>query len=121
MQSSGKGSKTALLVVLSNVSTDPRVRRQIAWLTTEGWTVDTLGLGPTPDAPIRSHFRMAQRSRFSRSGPVLGVTHLLPYRTRFHALSRRLFPQEAIKRVRSQEYDLILFNDTHLLPWLTDS
>jgi glycosyltransferase involved in cell wall biosynthesis len=121
MNVSGSGNKTALIVVLSNVATDPRVRRQISWLASEGWVVDTLGLGPTPDAPIRDHFSMANRSRFSRSGPVLGLTHLLPYRARFFALSRRLFPKDAVQRVRRQEYDLIIFNDTHLLPWLADT
>jgi glycosyltransferase involved in cell wall biosynthesis len=110
--------KNVLLVVLSNVASDPRVRRQISWLHSEGWTVDTLGLGDKPNVPMRDHFSMAERSRFSRSLVGLGLTHLLPYRARFWALSERLFPREATRRIRAREYDLIIFNDTHLIPWM---
>src|SRR5690554_1101020 len=113
--------KTALIIVRTNVGRDPRVRRQLDWLASEGWVVDTLGLGEHPGPPARDHFGMSEKSRWFRSKIALGLVHLLPYKQRFHALSIRRMPGEAIARVKRGEYDLIVFNDTHLTPWLGDS
>ncbi len=114
--------KTALLVVRTHIVRDPRVRRQIEWLVSDGWTVDTLGLGAKPDHRVRHHYELSNDGRDSRFRLVLlGLTHLLPFRMRFRALSQRRIPAEASARIRNREYSLILFNDIQLAPWLADT
>lgn len=113
-------AKSALVIVFKNLIRDPRVRRQIDWLISEGWVVDTLAMGQRPDVPLRDHFAMTALPRGFRSLIGLALIHLLPYRWRFRVLATNRFPQEVKRRVRDNEYDLLLFNDTHLLGWLGD-
>ncbi len=121
MRSSEVHDKKALVVVLTDVSNDPRVRRQIDWLLSEGWTVDSLGLGTKPNVPIRDHFALKASPAWTKTFLGLAAIHsLLPYRARFWTLAESRFPKEVVSRVRGGEYDLIILNDTHLIPWLTN-
>jgi len=114
-------NKTALVVVLADVSQDPRVRRQIDWLESEGWTVDSLGLGPHPTSHVRDHFTMTPVADWTRTVPGLAVIHtFLSFRRRFKLLASSRFPAEVVRRVAEGQYDLLILNDTHLLPWLSD-
>ncbi len=114
-------SKHALLVVLNNVISDPRVRRQIDWLTDAGWTVDTLGLGEHPTPQVRDHFKIESAPQWARSTGGLAVIHgLMPVRARFKTLYQNQFPGLAGQRVAAGSYDLVLFNDIQLLPWLDE-
>jgi glycosyltransferase involved in cell wall biosynthesis len=115
-------NKTALVAVLADVSQDPRVRRQIDWLESEGWTVDSLGLGPHPTALVRDHFEMSPVASWTRTVPGLAFIHtLLSFRRRFRLLVSSRFPSEVVRRVADGHYDLLILNDTHLLPWLSDA
>jgi glycosyltransferase involved in cell wall biosynthesis len=121
MASPSDHAKKALVVVLADVENDPRVRRQIEWLTSEGWTVDSLGRGVHPTPKVRNHYAMAAPPRWTKTFLGLGLIHtLLPYRARFRVQAESLFPDEVSERVRSGEYDVVILNDTHLLPWLSN-
>lgn len=122
MRSISPSDKTALLVTRTHVARDPRLRRQLDWLVSEGWSVDTVGTGEAGDMPVRQHFTMAAPLRVLeyRLG-FLGFLHTLPFRVRFQLLSKRRIPLDVVARVRERAYQLVLFNDIHLLPWLTDT
>ena len=112
----------ALLAVNTDVTHDPRVRRQIDWLTSEGWVVDTLGLGEHPTDQVRDHFALAPVPNWMKTFVGAGVIHaLVPYKRRFGLLIRRRFPAEATRRVRDGEYDLVLASDYHFVPWFGDT
>lgn len=114
--------KRALVISQSDLLHDPRVRREIDWLTQSGWTVDTLGLGEMPDPSVRDHFTLGPQARWVRSTlGVLVIYGLLPHRTQFKLLTEDCIPDEAERRVREGEYELILFNDMELIPWVGNS
>jgi glycosyltransferase involved in cell wall biosynthesis len=118
---SGGHNKKALVVVLADVENDPRVRRQIEWLTSEGWVVDSLGRGQHPTPKVRDHFAMAAPPRWTKTFIGLALIHtLLTYRARFRVQAESLFPPEVNARVKAGEYDVVILNDTHLLPWLSN-
>lgn len=112
---------TALVIVLAQVESDPRVRRQIDWLHTAGWTVDTIGLGPHPAEVVRDHFAMAGLKRWVRSrwGAIL-VYVLLPLNQAFRRLAIDRIPNTALCRIREGQYDLIVFDDIDLIPLVKD-
>ena len=112
---------SALVVVLSHVESDPRVRRQIDWLTGAGYTVDTLGLGPIPAEVVRDHFALGAVAPWvsSKLGTVL-VYSLFPGRQKFKRLVQDRFPAEVSARVARGEYRLIVFNDYDFIPWVAD-
>jgi glycosyltransferase involved in cell wall biosynthesis len=45
----------------------------------------------------------------------------LSYRKRFAFLTESRVPKELLKRIRRGEYDLIIFNDTHMIPLVANS
>ena len=110
--------RTALVIVQSRIAIDPRVVRQIEWLGEEGWVVDSLGFGEKPVAGMRDHFAIGPVASWTKPKPGLGILHSLPYRTRFRILAESRFPAEVGERIARGDYDLIIFNDTHLIPWL---
>lgn len=114
-------SNVALVAVLSEAHSDPRVRRQIDWLTGAGWTVDTIGLGKRPAEVVRDHFALLPQARWVRSriGAVI-VYLVLPRRTKFRLLSGNRIPTEAKNRISTGEYDLIIFDDFDFLPLAKD-
>lgn len=111
----------ALLISYSEIHTDPRLRRQITWLTAAGWTVDTLGLGPHPAPEVRNHAELGPPSRWlaSRLGTVVAFA-LLPSRTRFRLLYESRVPAELRERIGSGHYDLVVFNEYEFVPWVGD-
>ena len=110
--------KRALVISFSKLKSDPRVRKQIDWLTDSGWTVDTLGLGELPPARVADHFELGEQAAWvkSRIGAVF-VYLLLPRTRRFALLAGNRIPAEAGRRVSDGEYSLILFNDFELIGW----
>jgi len=110
--------KRALVISFSKLKSDPRVRKQIDWLTDSGWTVDTLGLGELPSARVADHFELGEQAAWvkSRIGAVF-VYLLLPRTRRFALLAGNRIPAEAGRRVSDGEYSLILFNDFELIGW----
>lgn len=113
-------SQRALVVVLSNIRRDPRVQREIDWLTSEGWVVDSLGLGEAPPG-VREHFRIAELPAWTRSRIGKGLLHaLLTNRAKFHLWGSGRFPAAVSDRVRAGEYELVIVNDIELLPWIAD-
>jgi glycosyltransferase involved in cell wall biosynthesis len=110
-----------LVISQSVVQRDSRVRRQIDWLAADGWTVDTLGLGPYPGEPVRTHYAMTAAPGWTRPQPVKALIHLvLSFRARFRLLSLSRIPAEAVEAIRSGRYGLVLFEDVHLIPWIDD-
>jgi len=111
----------ALVVSLSDLRKDPRVTREIDWLASEGWTVDSLGLGSKPTSTMRDHFEMARLAKWANSLVGKGLIHsFLPYAKRFNLLIESRIPREVSDRVRRGEYDLVLFNDLYFMPWISN-
>lgn len=114
-------ARRALLAVQTDVTNDPRVRRQVDWLTSDGWVVDTLGLGEHPTPQVRDHFALAAPKKWNTGFIGLGFVHtFIPFAARFRRLTQSRFPAEVQRRVREGEYDLVLLNDIHFIPWLGD-
>ena len=112
--------QTALVAVRSDIRVDPRVRRQIDWLTSEGWTVDTIGMGEVPDG-VRDHFALRPQAAWTTGKLGRAVMHAtLPDRAKFGILIARRVAPEAVKRIRRGDYDLIVFNDIDFAAWVAD-
>lgn len=109
--------RRALVVVMSNVRDDPRVRREIDWLAGAGWIVDTLGLGEHPAPEVHTHFIVGRQPSWLRSriGAALVYT-LLPNQSKFTLLVEKTIPREARRLIASGEYDLVVFNDREFIP-----
>ncbi|TFV83800.1 hypothetical protein E4V99_01545 [Microbacterium sp. dk485] len=113
--------RTALVLSYSDLATDPRVRREIDWLTSDGWTVDTLGLGAHPTEAVRDHFVLADPPRWTRGRIGALATHfLLPPRLRLRAQLTDRVPRELRRRIREGGYDLVAFNEYEFTPWVAD-
>jgi glycosyltransferase involved in cell wall biosynthesis len=112
-------ARRALVTSMSPLATDPRILREIEWLSADGWAVDTLGIGPDPDARVRTHFETAEAPAWTDPRIVKGLIHsLLPYRARFRILMGSRIPAGLTAEPRA--YDLIVVNDVDLLPWVVD-
>lgn len=121
MVNDDSAGRRALLLSYSDIASDPRVRRQVDWLTGDGWMVDTIGLGSHPTPDVRDHFPLDVPSRWVTSKAGVLLTHfLLPHRRLFRLQVTRRIPQEALRRLRTGEYDLIVFNETEFTPILSD-
>jgi glycosyltransferase involved in cell wall biosynthesis len=113
--------RTALVLSYSTISSDPRVRRQVDWLTNSGWVVDTLGLGDHPTEDVREHFVIAEPKRWTRGKLGTLVSHVvLRGRTRFRVLLSGRIPARLRRSVREGAYDLIVFNEYEFAPWVED-
>ena len=106
--------KTALVMCYSSVESDARITKQIRWLEAAGYRVDVLSQGPDhPDATGRS-FRIGQTT--SRLSLIFHA--FLPPRARFRGVVERHLPKAELQ---GREYDLIVVNDHHLLPWVVNA
>lgn len=114
-------NRHALILVRSNIMSDARVRRQIEWLDDAGWVVDTVGVGDTQPPRVRHHYSLGAPARWS-VGPVgTIVLHLLTGRVhRFRRLVTDGIDRRLHSAIREGEYQLVVFNDHHLLPWAKD-
>lgn len=106
---------------MSLAHNDPRVRRQLTWLQRDGWTVDTIGIGPTPSDEVADHFPVGDQRPWVRSPWGAVVTYrLLPKRSMFRRLTLDRLEPEALRRISTGAYSLIVFNDLDFLPMLED-
>lgn len=113
--------RRALLLSYSDIARDPRVRRQVDWLTQDGWTVDSIGLGDHPTPDVRDHFGLREPSRWvtTRIG-ILLTSFLLGSKRLFRLQVTDRIPGAALQRLRAGEYDLVVFNETEFTPLLSD-
>jgi glycosyltransferase involved in cell wall biosynthesis len=110
--------RVALLAVPSEILNDPRVRREIDWLTAAGWIVDTLGYGPHPSPQVRTHFELGEASVWEANPWRQVVLHLfMTNAAKFRRIIEHRIPAAAADAVRAGTYDLIVFNDRELSPW----
>lgn len=110
--------RRVLIACWSKLEVDPRILRQIRWLSDVGWIVDTLGEGATPGPEVRTHFSMAGEPRWLGSRFVKGLMLvLLPFPARFRSFVEARIPRAATFAVARGEYDLIVVNDIDFLPW----
>lgn len=113
--------RTALVVVLSQAHNDPRVRRQIDWLHSAGWAVDTIGLGPHPAPEVRHHFELTPQAAWVRTRiGSLAIYAVFPRRHMFRRLVLDRIPQPALRALRAGSYDLVVYNDIDLAPLAKD-
>lgn len=111
--------RTALVVSYSKIESDPRVRRQIDWLYSDGWTVDTLGLGEHPSSIVRSHFLIGEAPSWTRSKTQIALRHVFtPARKRFHGLMLDRVPAALMTAIHQGDYDFVLLNELELAPWV---
>jgi len=104
--------KTVLIVAMSKLETDVRVRRHIAALQTD-YRIVTVGFGGRPPG-VSEHLAIPREHRYL----PLNFTALLPHMFRLFRLSSQKtkaiqFVGEALKNI---EFDLALFNDVQTLP-----
>lgn len=114
-------NRRALIIVMSPITRDPRVLRQIEWLRSESWSVDTVGPAGHHVPGVESHFGTGTPPQWTRSR--LGSAFLyaaLPHATKFNILLGNLIPSAVKEKIASNDYELVLFNDHHFLPWLRD-
>jgi len=122
MKSEAASNGHALVVSYSDIVSDPRVRRQIDWLSEAGWSVDSLGLSSVTPPRVRDHFPIGDPSRWLVTGVGTAIAHrLLPARVRFRRLLLDRVPNELRDRIRSGRYELIVFNEFEFLPWVADT
>jgi glycosyltransferase involved in cell wall biosynthesis len=115
-------NQRALIVVMSPITRDPRVLRQIEWLTGENWQVDTVGPAGQHARGATTHYGLESPPAWtlSRLGSA-ALYGLFPHAVKFRTVLENLIPAEVKKRISSNYYDVILFNDHHFLPWLANS
>lgn len=106
----------ALVASDSPIARDPRVLRQVQWLTELGWAVDTIGRGDSPREVTGEHFAMPRRSPVAR---VLAYL-LLPNPAKYRALITSTIPAPLRDGVADGIYDLVVLNEIELLPWFVD-
>lgn len=114
-------ARRALILVRSHIERDPRVRRQIDWLTRAGWTVDTVGLDESPVPGVDRHFALGPGRRWAHTPIGTLVLYLLTgRRRRFRRLVTDGIDPVLHEDIRRGTFDLVVFNDIHLLPWAQD-
>ncbi|WP_439591557.1 hypothetical protein [Microbacterium sp.] len=113
--------RRALVISYSRIESDPRVRRQIDWLTSDGWIVDTLGLGGHPAPVVADHFELAEpRPWLLTKWGTLLIHALAPRRMRFRRLLTDRVPAECVEQIRRGAYGLVVFNEYEFTPWVAD-
>lgn len=102
-----------LVLSFSNTANDPRVLRQIDWLTKAGSKVSTIGIGPFYSPQCNQHFSL-------KIPPIwLRVISYLIFRGYFRFFILIGLFNRHIKSFlkQSQGFDLVIFNDIELSPW----
>lgn len=103
--------KRALILTYKTVFNTPRVLKEINWLTEEGWTVDTLGLGEILASNGR-HFPIGLPGALTRYFSYLFLSN----ERRFSHLVGSRIPQNLSGSL--SDYDLLIVHDLTLLPWV---
>jgi len=97
------------------------VRRQIDWLTAAGWTVDTVGVGDGQVRGVRRHYPIHPPRRWTLTPFGTVALYLLSSRAmRFRRLVTDGIDRALHEDIRRGVYDLFVFNDHHLMPWVKD-
>jgi hypothetical protein len=102
-----------LVLSFSHTAADPRVLRQIEWLTMAGSQVSTIGIGSFSSPQCKDHFSI-------NIPPIwLRVVSYLLFRGRIRFLVLiSLFNKEIEHfQKRTKTFDLVIFNDIELSPW----
>lgn len=107
-------AKRALILCYSAVGSDGRVSNQIRWLESAGYRVDILSKGPEHPDASGLQFRIGQPSFLAR----VAIHSLLPARSRFRRLVGKYMPTAELA---GEQYDIVIVNDHHLLPWVVDA
>lgn len=114
--------RTALIVSHSVLVSDPRIRRQIEWLVGAGWSVDTLGLGESPDPRVRRHYEVGAPPALLRTAAAKGiVSSLLPPSTQFRLMVESRIPRDLRARARAGAYRLVVINELEFAGWVRDT
>src|SRR5690606_36021902 len=73
-----------LVHVMSHIERDPRDRRKVKWMTTAGWTVETVGPSEVRLPGVRDRYTVTQPAtpRFGRP-ETLAFWTTLPHRAKF--------------------------------------
>lgn len=98
----------------SIIHSDPRVRRQVEWLSSDGWAVDTVGWGGGITGEKIRHFKVKMRPLLIRV-PLYAI---LSGSSRYKFLVESQLPD--LSELGNDCYDLVLANDLDFLPWCTD-
>lgn len=102
--------KSALIVTAKDVSTAPRVLREIDVLVSSGWSVDTIGFGEAP-SKSNKHFELR---RLGTAARFLG--YLIRHnRWRFEVTLGRRFAR--LSNLRLDLYSLVIIHEPNPLPW----
>lgn len=112
-------SQRALVMSYSHIESDPRVRRQIDWLRSEHWTVDSLGLGASDVNEVHRHYELLEPPKWSVSPFTLAAgSLLLSPRKYFERTLLDRIPQSLRGEAIAGKYDLFIFNEMEFLPWI---
>lgn len=101
------------IISFSEIDRDPRVLRQVNWLTELGYDINFIGFGDSATLGITSHFRVPV-------SPILVryIAYLMPAQIRFHLLYGRHISNDAVGGVRRS--DLVIINELELIPKFLD-
>ncbi|EPR76628.1 hypothetical protein ADILRU_1113 [Leifsonia rubra CMS 76R] len=114
-----QSNKRVLIIVKSQITRDPRVRRQIEWMTEDGWNVDTVGPIGQHVPGVETHFGVSHAPAWTRSRHISPLMHaLVPHGLLFRFLLESRIPKTVKQRISGNYYDLVLFTDQHFLPWI---
>lgn len=106
--------KRALVMSHSTIHSDPRVLREVEWLSSDGWAVDTVGFGNGIKGEKIRHFEVRMRP-FPIRVPLYAI---LNGSARYKILVESQLPD--LSELGNICYDLVLANDLDFLPWCTD-
>jgi len=101
--------KSALVISFTHLERDPRILRQIDWLSSNGWQIDALGLGAKPES-ISNMYSVALVPSLRR---YLAYLFLKPSE-RFDSLYGNGLPLELGAKLKS--YDLVILNELEYAP-----
>lgn len=107
-------NKRALVMSYTAIHRDPRILREVEWLSSDGWAVDTVGFGDGIRGEKVRHFGVKMRPLLIRV-PLYAI---LNGSTRYKFLVESQLPD--LSELGNICYDLILANDLDFLPWCTD-
>ena len=106
------GLATALILSYKQVSTTPRILKEVDWLETRGWQVDTIGLGKKGPSKGR-HFSLESNSALRRYAAYLVPNQKLKFDFQ---IGQHL---DQITADFLASYDLLIIHDLTLMPHVT--
>lgn len=108
-----------LIISMSTLSTDPRILREAKWLSSQGYFVDTVGIGKRPSSDVTNHYALAEQPQWTTKRILGGLILVFaPFRMRYLLLTSSRIPKEIKRKIKGDNYDLVVINDIEFLPWL---